>query len=140
MKTIGLIIVCLGLAFSAQAFEKKQVKLSTDFWGKWTVFNAKTQCSETYQFNSPNQFIYSAKQKKLTGEFAVLRNQDPKVLDLLVMNVKTDNQQAGCSAVKRNYGQGKLNLSLKWVSAQSAELCTDREAKKCTGLYLMKQK
>lgn len=140
MKRIGLALCVLGLGFNAQAFDKTKLNLDKDFWGVWSVYNAKTQCTETYQFAKPGKFTYTAKQKKLTGDFAIMTNTDPKVLDLLVMNVKNDNKKAGCSKEIQDYTNGKVNLSLKWVSAKTAELCVDREAKQCTGLYLIKQK
>ena len=77
-----------------EAFDKSQVNLSKDFFGTWTVYSAKTQCTETYQFTQPGQFVYTTKQKRMTGEFAVVRNQDAKILDWLAMDVKTDNKKA----------------------------------------------
>ena len=140
MKKIVVAMIGLGLALQAQAFDKNQVNLVNDFFGTWTVYNAKTQCTETYQFVKPEQFSYTTKQKKMTGDFAVLRNKDPKVLDLLTMNIKTDNKKAGCNGQVKDYTSGKVNLTLKWMSAKTVELCTDREAKQCTGLYMIKQK
>ena len=54
--------------------------------------------------------------------------------------IKNDNKKAGCAAQSVDYTKVKINLTLKWISARTAELCTDREGKKCTGLYLIKQK
>lgn len=139
MKRIGLVLCLLGLGLNAQAFDKSKLNLEKDFWGTWSVYNGKVQCTETYQFKKPGEFTYIAKQKKLTGEFAVLRNNDSNQLDVLLMDVKTDNKKIGCSQDIQDYTNAKVNLSLKWISAKTAELCVDREAKQCTGLYLIKQ-
>ncbi|WP_151810998.1 hypothetical protein [Acinetobacter bereziniae] len=140
MKKTVLALVSLGFALNVQAFDKTQVNLANEFWGTWTVYNAKTQCTESYQFTKPDQFIYSTKQKRMTGEFAVLRNQNVQALDVLAMKVKADNKKAGCGGEPVDYTDVDVRLSLKWVSAKTAELCTDREGKQCTGLYLIKQK
>ena len=129
-----------SLAFSAQAFNKTQVDLQKDFWATWFVYNAKTQCSETYKFTQPSTVAYSAKQKKMNGEFAVIRTQDPKQLDVFAMNVISDNKKAGCDGKSVDYSNTQIRLGLKWISARTAELCTDLEAKQCLGLYLIKQK
>ncbi|WP_320077593.1 hypothetical protein [Acinetobacter lanii] len=139
MKKIVMASLGLFLTINAQAFEKSQVNLDKDFWGKWSVFNAKSQCTENYEFKQPGQVTYSSKQKKMSGEFAVLRSKEPQLLDVLAMKIKTDNQQAGCGNEKVNYTDADIRLGLKWVSKKSAELCTDAEAKQCTGLYLIKQ-
>ena len=140
LKKIVLCVLSLGVIGQAQAFDKSQVNLSKDFFGTWTVYSAKTQCTETYQFTQPGQFVYTTKQKRMTGEFAVVRNQDAKILDWLAMDVKTDNKKAGCSGQANDYTGTKINLVLKWISPKTAELCLDREAKQCTGLYQIKQK
>lgn len=140
MKRLCLALCLFGLGVNVQAFDKNKINLEKDFWGTWSVFNAKAQCTETYEFKKPGQFTYTAKQKKLTGEFAVITNNDSKILDLLVMNVKTDNKKVGCSKDIQDYTNGKVSLSMKWISAKTAELCVDREAKQCTGLYMIKQK
>ena len=127
-------------ALSAQAFDKTQVDLQKDFWGTWTVYNAKTQCTESYQFTQPSKVQYSAKQKKMTGEFSVTRTQDPKQVDVFAMVVNSDNKKAGCGGQATDYSKQQIHLGLKWVSAKTAELCTDLEGKKCLGLYLIKQK
>ena len=139
LKRIAMVVCSFGVTLSAQAFDKTQVNLSNDFWGTWAVYNAKTKCTEAYQFAKPGQFTYTTKQKRMTGDFAILRNQDPKMLDVLSMKVKTDNKKAGCSGQVVDYTNADIALSLKWISAKSAELCTDNEGKQCTGLYLMKQ-
>lgn len=90
MKKIAIAVLGLGLVFQAQAFDKKQVNLTNDFWGTWSIYNAKMQCTETYQFTKPGQFNYSAKQKKMTGDFAILRSQAAQDLDVLAMKVKTE--------------------------------------------------
>lgn len=139
LKKVILGSILLGFFPATQAANEQKINLKKDFWGTWSVYNAKAQCTETYEFKKPGQFIYTAKQKKLTGDFAIITNSDSKVLDLLVMDVKNDNKKAGCSKEVQDYTGGKVNLSLKWVSAKTAELCVDREAKQCTGLYLIKQ-
>ncbi|MFW1799420.1 hypothetical protein ACG9YX_05180 [Acinetobacter nematophilus] len=140
MKKIVLTLVGLGFALHVQAFDKTQVNLANEFWGTWSVYNAKTQCTESYQFTKPAQFIYTTKHKQMAGDFAVLRNENAQTLDVLAMKVKTDNKKAGCSGVAVDYTNADVRLSLKWISAKTAELCTDREGKQCTGLYLVKQK
>jgi hypothetical protein len=140
MKKTVLALVSLGFVLNVQAFDKTQVNLANEFWGTWTVYNAKTQCTESYQFTKPDQFIYSTKQKQMAGDFAVLRNENAQALDVLAMKVKTDNKKAGCGGEPVDYTDVDVRLSLKWVSAKTAELCTDREGKQCTGLYFIKQK
>lgn len=140
MKRLGLALCVLALSLNVQAFDKSKLNLEKDFWGTWSIYNAKQQCTETYQFSKPGTFTYTTKQKKLTGDFAVMSSKDPKVLDLLVIDVKTDNKKAGCGDEVQDYTQAKVNLSLKWISAKTAELCVDVEGKQCTGLYMIKQK
>ncbi|RZG83269.1 hypothetical protein EXE10_11240 [Acinetobacter sp. WCHAc060033] len=140
MKKIAIAVLGLGLVFQAQAFDKKQVNLTNDFWGTWSIYNAKMQCTETYQFTKPGQFNYSAKQKKMTGDFAILRSQAAQDLDVLAMKVKTDNKQPSCGNQAVDYTNADIRLSLKWLSAKTAELCIDAAGKQCTGLYLIKQK
>lgn len=140
MKKIVFAALGLGLAMQVQAFDKSQVNLANDFWGTWSIFNAKTQCTETYQFTKPQQFTYTTKQKRMTGDFSVLRSKDAKALDILAMKVKVDNKKAGCGGQPVDYTNADIRLSLRWMSAKTAELCTDREGKQCTGLYLIKQK
>ena len=140
MKKIVFAALGLGLAMQVQAFDKSQVNLANDFWGTWSIYNAKTQCTETYQFTKPQQFTYTTKQKRMTGDFSVLRSNDAKALDILAMKVKVDNKKAGCGGQSIDYTNADIRLSLRWMSAKTAELCTDREGKQCTGLYLIKQK
>ena len=140
MKKIVFAVMGLGFALQAQAFDKSQVNLANDFWGTWSVYNAKTQCTESYQFVKPGQFTYTTKQKRMTGDFAILRSKEAADLDVLAMKVKTDNKKAGCGGQPVDYTNADIRLSLKWSSAKTAELCTDREGKQCTGLYLIKQK
>lgn len=140
MKKILLALVVFVFAIQTQAYDKTQVNLANDFWGTWTVYNAKAQCTESYQFTQPDQFTYSTKQKRLTGDFAILRNENAQALDVLAMKVKLDNKKAGCGGTPVDYSNTDIRLSLKWISAKTAELCTDREGKQCTGLYLIKQK
>ena len=139
LKKISVIAFGLGLSLHAQAFDKNQVNLVNDFWGTWSVYNAKTQCTEAYQFAKPAQFTYTTKQKRMTGEFAVVRSTEASQLDILVMKVKNDNKKAGCGGQPVDYSNADIRLSLKWMSAKTAELCTDRDGKQCTGLYLIKQ-
>ena len=140
LKKLALVMIGLGCAIQGQAFDKSQVNLENDFWGTWSVYNAKTQCTETYQFSKPGQFNYATRQKKMTGEFAILRSKEPQSLDVLAMKVKTDNKSAGCSNEVVDYTNVDVRLSLKWASAKTAELCTDQLGAQCTGLYLIKQK
>ncbi|MCS4298707.1 MULTISPECIES: hypothetical protein [Acinetobacter] len=140
MKKIVLALLSFGFAMQTQAFDKTQVNLVNDFWGTWTVYNAKAQCTESYQFTQPDQFTYTTKQKRMTGDFAILRNENAQALDVLAMKVKLDNKKAGCGGAPVDYSNTDIRLSLKWISAKTAELCTDREGKQCTGLYLIKQK
>ena len=137
-------ISCLALAsvctFSAQAFDKTQMDLQKNFWGTWSVYNAQTKCTETYQFTQPAQVAYSAKQKKMTGEFSVIRTQDPNQIDVFAMSVGADNKKAGCGNQATDYSKAQIRLGLKWISAKTAELCSDLEGKKCLGLYFIKQK
>lgn len=140
LKKIAVAVLALGSVVQAQAFEKSQVNLANDFWGTWSVYNAKTQCTETYQFSKPGQFNYATRQKKMTGEFAILRSKEPQSLDVLAMKVKTDNKSAGCSNEVVDYTNADVRLSLKWTSAKTAELCIDQLGTQCTGLYLIKQK
>lgn len=127
------------MASHAFALNKTEINLDQQFWGTWSVYNAKNQCTETYQFSKPGKVSYSTQQKKMTGEFAVLRNQEPQRLDVLAMKINTDNQKPGCGGENTNYTNADIRLSLKWISAKSAELCTDVDGKQCTGLYLIKQ-
>ena len=76
----------------------------------------------------------------MSGEFSVIRTQDPKQLDIFAMQVNSDNKKAGCSGQPSDYSKAQIRLSLKWISAKTAELCTDLEGKKCLGLYFIKQK
>ncbi|WP_180073161.1 hypothetical protein [Acinetobacter sp. YH12075] len=140
LKKISCFALMSACALSTQAFDKTQIDLQKDFWGTWTVYNAKTKCTESYQFTQPSKVQYTAKQKKMTGEFAVIRNQDPKILDIFAMNVSKDNKKAGCNGQPTDFTKAQIRLSLKWISAKTAELCTDLEGKQCLGLYFIKQK
>ena len=140
LKQLSCFALASACALSTQAFDKTQVDLKKDFLGTWTVYNTKTKCTESYQFTQPAQVIYSAKQKKMSGEFAIVRNQDPKILDIFAMNVSKDNKKAGCNGQPTDFTKAQIRLSLKWISAKTAELCTDLEGKQCLGLYFIKQK
>ncbi|WP_257227411.1 hypothetical protein [Acinetobacter sp. YH12070] len=50
LQKIALFSIGLALAFQAQAFDKNQINLQKDFFGNWTIYNAKNKCSETYKF------------------------------------------------------------------------------------------
>lgn len=140
LKKLVFITLSLGMAVQAQAIEKSQVNLDKDFWGTWTIYNAQKKCSETYQFSKPGQFQYTSLKKRMTGNFAVMRNtKDTKALDILTMKVATDNKQESCGGTAVDLTNKQLNLTLKWVSAKTAQICSDTEGKKCTGLYLIKQ-
>ena len=140
MKKIAIAIIGFGLTLQAHAFDKNQVNLTNDFWGNWSIYNAKTQCTENYQFSKPGQFVYTAKQKRMTGDFAVLRSKTAQELDILAIKVKADNKQPGCDNKSVDYTNADVHLGLKWSSAKTAELCTDTAGKQCSGLYLIKQK
>lgn len=77
--------------------------------------------------------------KHLTGGFAVVRSNAPTQLDILLMDVTTDNKLEGCAGDKRDYSKERIQLALKWISPKVAEICTDDEAKQCTGLFLTKK-
>ncbi|WP_445116944.1 hypothetical protein [Acinetobacter sp. WZC-1] len=140
-KQIAMVVAGLGLALQVQAFEKTQMNLDKDFWGTWSIYNAKNKCTEVYQFQKPGQFQYSSKQKNMTGRFAVTRNsKDARALDVLSLKVLQDNKKASCAEAAKDYNNASLNMALKWVSANTAQICTDTEAKSCTSLYLIKQK
>ncbi|MFV5515043.1 hypothetical protein [Acinetobacter gerneri] len=140
LKKLAFVTLSLGMAMQAQAFEKSQVNLDKDFWGTWTIFNAQKKCSETYQFKKPGQFQYNSLQKRMSGSFAVMRNNnDPKALDILTLKVTADNKQASCGSVAHDFNNSQLNFTLKWVSAKTAQICQDTAGKQCTSLYLIKQ-
>lgn len=140
LKKMALITLGLGLAFQAQAFDKTQVNLQKDFWGSWTIYNAQTKCSETYQFTQPNKFKYTSGKKQMEGQFGVYRDSSkPDTLDVLAMKVAKDNKQPSCSAPAHDYKDANLNLPLKWISPNTAQLCTDSLGTKCLDLYLIKQ-
>ncbi len=140
LKKIGLVSLSLGCALQVHAFEKKQVILENDFWGTWSIYNAQNKCTETYQFKKPGQFQYSSKLKSMSGNFAVMRNQDAKALDILKMKVNTDNKKPSCAQASNDFTGQTLSLGLKWVSKSTAQICSDTEGKQCTSLYLIKQK
>ena len=139
LKKIALVVVALGCAVQAQAYDKKQTVLDKDFWGTWSVYNSKNKCTETYQFTKPAQFKYSSKTKAMTGKFAVVRNQDPKSLDILTMKVVSDNKKASCADPAGDFTNKTLSMGLKWVSKSTAQICSDAEGKNCSTLYLIKQ-
>ena len=140
LKKIALLSVAFGCAVHAQAYDKNQTVLDQDFWGTWSVYNAKNKCTETYQFTKPSQFKYSSKAKAMSGQFAVMRNKDPKSLDILTMKITADNKKASCADAARDLNNQTLSLGLKWVSKSTAQICSDVEGKNCAPLYLIKQK
>lgn len=139
LKKIALVVVALSCAVQAQAFDKKQMVLDKDFWGTWSVYNSKNKCTETYQFTKPGQFKYSSKAKAMSGNFAVMRNQDPKSLDILTMKIASDNKKASCADAANDFTNKTLSMGLKWVSKTTAQVCSDAEGKKCSSLYIIKQ-
>ena len=136
-----IVVLCATMLCITQAFalEKNQINLNQTFWGTWGLFNPATSCSESYQFSQPGTFLYKAQQKELQGEFAVVRNSDAKVLDLLILEIQSDNGGTGCGSDNNNYQGKKSNFFLKWLSPTSAEICTDNIGKQCTGLYFNKR-
>jgi len=75
----------------------------------------------------------------MSGEFSVIRTQDAKQVDIFAKKISSDNKKLGCSGESTDYSKVQIRLGLKWISAKTAELCTDIEAKQCLGLYLIKQ-
>ena len=139
MKRIGLALCLLCLGVNAQAFDRKNINYDKDFWGTWSIYHGKTQCAENFTFSKPTQFKYAASQKKMSGSFSILSSNDALKHDLLVLNIKQDNGLKGCVESMNKMSGYKLNLTLKWISKNSALICTDREAKKCTNLYFIKK-
>ena len=139
LKRLSILSLLLGLTLNVQAFDKKTVDLDKEFWGTWTLYNPKTKCTETFDFNKPGNFTYQINKKQLTGEFAVVRSTTTAGLDVLLMDIATDNQKEGCASDNKDYTNAKIQLALKWQSTKAAEICTDTEAKNCTGLFLTKK-
>lgn len=137
-KVIATLLVS-SFAIHAQAFDRKNINYNKDFWGTWSIYHGKTQCAENFTFSKPAQFKYTANQKKMSGNFSILSSDDALKHDLLVLNIKQDNALKGCVEGMKNMSGYKLNLTLKWISKNSALICTDREAKKCTNLYFIKK-
>ena len=121
------------------AIDKKQINLNQTIWGTWGLFNPSTACTENYMFSQPGTFVYKAQKKELKGDFAVVRNNDAKIFDLLILEIQSDNGEIGCGGDNNNYQGQKSNFFLKWLSPTSAELCLDNTGKQCTGLYLNKR-
>ena len=83
LQKIALFSIGLALAFQAQAFDKNQINLQKDFFGNWTIYNAKNKCSETYKFIQADKFQYTSLNKRMTGVFGVLRDKNsPNSLSL----------------------------------------------------------
>lgn len=139
LKQLFMALLCLGMVFNVQAFEKTKVNLDQDFWGTWSVYDARTKCKEVYTFTKPSHFIYQVKNKKLTGNFAIVRSSDAAKLDMLIMKVQTDNQLAGCLGNVVDYTNVDIRLTLKWVTNKAAEFCTDIDGKQCINLFFIKE-
>ncbi len=139
IKKILILFTTILFATHVSAIEKTQIDLSKTFWGTWGIFNPKTACSENYHFSQPGNFIYQAQQKQLSGEFAVIRHKDTKILDNLILDIQNDNGLTGCGADNNNYKGKQSSFSLKWVSPIAAEICMDEIGKQCTGLYFNKR-
>ncbi len=139
LKKIILSCITIFCVTQVNAIEKTQIDLNKTFWGAWGIFNQKTACSESYNFSQPGSFLYKAQQKQLSGEFAVVRYHDPKILDSLILDIKNDNGLTGCGADNNNYQGKQSGFFLKWVSPVSAEICMDEIGKQCTGLYFNKR-
>ena len=139
LRKIMISFVVIFSISQTNATEKNKIDLDRTFWGTWELINTKFACTEQYEFKKPGNVVYQANKKKLAGEFAVIRHNDPKTLDTLILDIKSDNGLIGCGSDTNNY-QGKQSvLSLKWISDKSAELCADNIGKQCTGLYLNKK-
>lgn len=138
LKKTAFIFLGLGLSLQVQAFDRNQVNYN-DFWGTWSIYHSKAACSEVFTFSKPSAFTYTSKQKKASGNFTILSNQNPSLNDVLILKMKNDNKQSGCNGQKIDFTNKNINYVLKWVGPKTAEICTDREAKKCMGVYLMKQ-
>lgn len=135
-------MVMLGLTFQVQAFDKSEVNLDEIFWGTWTIYNAEDKCLETYQFTKPSTFQYLSLQKRMQGDFAVLRNtQEVADLYILKLRVVTDNQKASCAdrAQVSDYRNADLSLALKWITKGAAQLCADIKGNHCSNLYMVKK-
>lgn len=48
----------------------------------------------------------------MTGDFAILRNENAQALDVLAMKVKLDNKKAGCGGEPVDYSNADIRLSL----------------------------
>lgn len=139
LKRIVVILAFIFATSQVNAFDKNKINLGQTFWGTWGLFNPATSCTEDYQFSQPGNFVYKAQQKELSGKFAIIRNNNAKNLDLLVLDIQNDNGKVGCGADANNYQGKKSNFFLKWISTTSAEICVDDIGKQCTGLYLNKR-
>lgn len=139
IRKITLVLAGLLSISLVYAMEKNTINLDKEFWGKWSILNQKASCIESYEFKKPGTFTYEGNQKKLHGEFAVIRSQDNLKLDILSLVVKNDNGLLGCGGDKMNYSNQKSAFSLKWITKKSAEICLDPDAKQCIGIFLNKQ-
>lgn len=128
LKKLLIASLTLGLALHVHAFDKTRMDVDKDFWGKWSINNDSNKCTETYVFIKPGQFTYESGQKKLKGDFALLRSSEPAKLDVLAMRVLQDNKLTGCgnsSGQVQDYTNTDIQLTLKWLSNKKAQLCTD---------------
>ncbi|MEB3767414.1 hypothetical protein [Acinetobacter sp. MD2] len=140
LKKLAFAFLCSGLAFQANAVDKAQVDLGQTIWGTWTVYNAQNKCSETYTFKQPNQFAYLSLQKKMSGNFGVVRDsKNVNNLDILTMKVAVDNKKAACAGTAKDMTNQNVAFSLKWISPKTAQICMDATGQKCSSLYLIKQ-
>lgn len=128
------------MATPLYAMDKNKVHLDQVFWGTWAVSNPHVQCKETYQFSKPGRFSNQMGQKKMDGEFVVLRSANQKESDILKLQITADNGLADCTGNAFNYTGQQAMFALKWKTPESAELCVDALATKCTGLHLNKQR
>lgn len=139
LKKIVLLPLILATT-PLHAIDKSRINLDQDFWGTWTISNPHIQCKESYQFSKPGNFINQAQDKRMSGEFVVLRSADQKQHDILKLQITGDNGLADCSGTAVNYKGQQAMFALKWKTTESAELCVDSLATTCTGLHLNKQK
>lgn len=138
LKKMTMLCLGLGFALQAQAFDRNQVNYN-DFWGTWSIYNTKTSCSDVFTFTKPANFSYTSKQKKMSGKFSIVSSNNNQLHDLLIIKVKNDNRLLGCNNQNLDFSNKNINYVLKWIGPKTAEICSDREAKKCTGAFLMKQ-
>ena len=133
------VLLLIGATSQLYAFDKNQVILDQVFWGTWQIQHPQMQCKEVYEFSKPGHFTHQTLQKRMTGDFVVLRSPEKNEHDILQLAVKTDNGLADCSGERSNFAGQPASFALKWSSPRNAELCLDAQATRCTGLQLVKQ-